>query len=79
MCGRLFKSLYGTRDAAQNWEVEYSRFMESVGFTRGVLTPCSFYNAGREIRVVAHGGDFTVLGWEHQLDWFQIHGERWIH
>ena len=35
MCGRLLKSLYGARDAAQNWEVEYSRFMERVGFTRG--------------------------------------------
>ena len=27
MCGRLLKSLYGTRDAAQNWDVEYARFI----------------------------------------------------
>ena len=40
MCGRLLKSSYDTRDAAQNWEVEYARFMDSVGFTRGVSTPC---------------------------------------
>ena len=69
-CGRLLKSLYGTRDAAQNWEVEYSRFMESVGFSRGTSTPRSFYNQEKELRVVAHGDDFTVLGWEHQLNWF---------
>ena len=23
MCGKLTKSMYGTRDAAQNWEYEY--------------------------------------------------------
>ena len=43
-CGRLLKSLHGARDAAQNWEVEYSRFMESIGFARGASTPCSFHN-----------------------------------
>ena len=69
-CGRLFKPLYGARDAAQNWEVEYSRFMESIGFTRGTSTPCSFHNQEKELRVVVHGDDFTVLGWEHQLNWF---------
>ena len=39
MCGRLLKSLYGTRDAAQNWEFEYIEFMESVGFNVGMSTP----------------------------------------
>ena len=34
MCGRLNKSMYGTRDAAQNWEYEYSGFLEGIGFTR---------------------------------------------
>ena len=28
MCGRLNKSMYGTRDAAQNWEEEYCDFPE---------------------------------------------------
>ena len=26
--GKLLKSMYGTRDAAQNWEAEYCEFME---------------------------------------------------
>ena len=38
-CGRLKKAMYGTRDAAQNWEAEYIRFMESAGFKKGVRTP----------------------------------------
>ena len=41
MCGRLLKSLYGTRDAAQNWEVEYARFiwkaLDSPGGVHAVL------------------------------------------
>ena len=40
--GKLLKSMYGTRDAAQNWEVEYSRFMVAQGFRRGVSSPCTF-------------------------------------
>ena len=31
-CGRLVKAMYGTRDAAQNWECEYVEFMEGIGF-----------------------------------------------
>ena len=28
MCGKLYKSMYGTRDAAQNWEAAYTEFMK---------------------------------------------------
>ena len=69
-CGRLLKSLYGACCAAQIWEVEYSRFMESIGFVRGTSTPCAFYDQQKELRAVVHGDDFTALGWGHQLDWF---------
>ena len=43
MCGRLNKAMYGTRDAAQNWEAAYAEFMESIGFTRGVSSSCVFW------------------------------------
>ena len=32
MCGRLLKSMHGTRDAAQNWGMAYTDFMVSIGF-----------------------------------------------
>ena len=35
MCGKLQKSMYGTRDAAQNWEDCYVEFITSLGFRRG--------------------------------------------
>ena len=63
--------MYGTRDAAQNWEIAYAEFMEEIGFTRGVVSPCVFWHPERELRVVAHGDDFTSLGWEWELDWFK--------
>ena len=38
-CGRLLKSLPGTRDAAQSWEVAYSNFLLKNGFIRGPGMP----------------------------------------
>ena len=69
--GLLAKAMYGTRDAAQNWEYEYIDFMEQIGFGRSRATPCMFLHKDREVRVVVHGDDFTILGREVQLDWFR--------
>ena len=66
MCGKLNKAMYGTRDAAQNWEFAYAEYMEELGFVRGTASPCLFWHPGRELRVVVHGDDFAILGWEHQ-------------
>ena len=71
MCGKLNKSMYGTRDASLNWENEYIRFMISVGFVRGLSSPCLFYHPGKDIRAVVYGDDFTLLGSETHLDWFK--------
>ena len=71
MCGKLSKSMYGTRDAAQNWEHAYMEFLENAGFRSGTATPCVFHNRDRDIRAVVHGDDFTVLASENQLDWFR--------
>ena len=35
MVGKLNLSLYGTRDAAQNWQKEYTGFMIALGFKVG--------------------------------------------
>lgn len=71
MCGKLRKSMYGTRDASLNWAEEYVRFMESVGFTRGKSSPCLFYHAGEDLRAVVYVDDFTILGAEHNSDWLK--------
>ncbi len=71
MCGKLVKSMYGTRDAAQNWEEEYTGFMEEIGFVKGLGSPCVFYHDDRKLRAVIHGDDFTISGKENQLNWFK--------
>ena len=74
-CGKLRKSLYGTRDAAQNWMEAYIKAMEDMGLTRGIASPCAFWHARREIRTVVHG-DLATLGYDEQLDWFKGEMER---
>ena len=62
MCGRLNKSMYGTRGAAQSWERHYEHiFVDVLGFTQGKASTCCLYHADRNIRVVVHGDDFTAL------------------
>ena len=69
ICGRLNYSLYGTRDAAQNWENEYTKFLISLGFKRGLSSPCIFHHPERNMQLVVHGDDFTTLGEESDLTW----------
>ena len=71
MCGELQKSMDGTRDVAQNWEREYCDMLEGAGFTRGLATSCAFYDKVQDIRVVVHGDDFSVLGYEKDLGCFR--------
>jgi len=70
MCAKLKKSMYGTRDAAQNWGYAYTQFMCDTGFVRGQSSPCVFWNPERVLRCVVHGDDFTVLGHKEDLNWF---------
>jgi hypothetical protein len=76
MCRLLNKAMYGTRDAAQNWEMEYTSMMVENGFKQGSYSACVFYNKERDIRVVIHGDDFTVLGKEKELDWLRERIQR---
>ena len=34
-CGLLKKAMYGTRDAAQKWELEHTEMMTEAGFKQG--------------------------------------------
>ena len=38
--GHLRMSLYGTRDAAMNWQEEVARELRKIGFRRGKYNPC---------------------------------------
>ena len=69
--GLLKKAMHGTRDAAMHWEAEIeSLLVGSMGFVHGRRSPCNFYNKDRQLRVSAHGDDFTMLGSMLDLKWF---------
>ena len=67
-CGRLERSMYGTRDAASNWEAEYTKGLIADGFVPGVASPCAFYHPALDVRCVVHGDDFTFLGTDSSLN-----------
>lgn len=71
MCGRLKKSMYGTRDAASNWEECYSQRLGQYGFKAGLTSPCIMYHEERSIRLVVHGDDFTFLCHHEDLCWVE--------
>ena len=73
MFGERNCSMYGTRDAAQNWANAYTEFMMQSGFRKGKASPCAFWHPTRDIRCGVHGDDFTVLARESDLDWFWEH------
>ena len=63
--------MYGIRDAAQNWEAAYTDFLTETSFTRGIGSHCVFHSTDRNMTIVVHGDDFTVLGHAMDLDWFR--------
>jgi len=71
MCGKLRKSMYGTRDAASNWEDCYMDFARSIGFESGLASPCVFKHKTKKLWLTVHGDDFTLLGSDHDLNWFE--------
>ena len=61
-CGWLNVSMYGTRDAASNWEAKYRSVMAGMGFEQGKSNPCVFVHRIRGIHAVVHGDDFASEG-----------------
>ena len=52
MCARLRRSLYGTRDAPARWEAFLSKQLESMGFARGLASPCCYRHCSKRFLLV---------------------------
>ena len=61
-CGRLKMSMYGTRDAALNWSLEYGETLRAAGYAQGRANPCLYYNESLGVSVMVHGDDFIGVG-----------------
>ena len=62
LVGLLNMSLYGTRDAARNWQEEVARMMREWGFRQGMYSPCLYIHPQWGIRTLVHGDDFVSTG-----------------
>ena len=49
----------------------YRNTLEAMGFVSGVASPCCFEHKDRKIAAAVHGYDFTALGTDLNLDWYE--------
>ena len=76
--GRLNRTMYGCKDAAQEWELEVTKVLTSAGFEQGSSTPCVYVHVEKCLRCTVHGDDFTTLGPRPSLDWlFGVASKSW--
>ena len=62
-CGKMNKSMYGTRDDAQNWEVENMEFLLGIGLLRGESqSMCVWHPNKKEIAVSGAWGRLHKFG-----------------
>ena len=71
MCGILNYSMYGTRDAAQNWQIEFTSTLLQMGFNQGKSSPCVFHHRQRNLRTFVHGDDYVTAGDKRDLRWME--------
>ena len=74
--GRLAMSLYGTRDAAQNWQNTVERNLKKIGFRQGVASSSVYYNEQWKISTLVHGDDYVSVGSEEQMKWLKTELEN---
>ena len=75
-CGKLNYSMYGVRDAAQNWANEYAEVLISIGFKQGKSAPCVLFHEERNIRTFVHRDDYVSSAMPSQFKWMKERLEK---
>ena len=68
----LHMTLYGLRDAPQNFEFKVKEVMEALNFVQGLFSPCLWFKQCPKygsIRVMVHGDDFIISGTRAAINW----------
>ena len=71
LVGLLLMSLYGTRDAAANFQEVVRKTMCDSGFVRGKYNPATYWHPARKIKSLVHGDDFISTGRRECLKWMK--------
>ena len=67
----LNRAMYGTKDAAQCFDLYCDRTMEKLDYNIGVSNPCLYTNPVKDICVLRHGDDFATLAARTQIAEFK--------
>ena len=60
--GLMKKSMYGTRDAASNWERDWPVHVRNWGFQHGLSSRNLFHHKENRVSGLTHGDDFVLTG-----------------
>ena len=63
----LNRTMYGTKDAAQCFDMYCERTVQQLNYRVGVFNPCLYRHAGNDISEFRHGDDFWCLRRELRL------------
>ena len=63
--------MYGTRDAAQCFEVASENAMTAMGYDTGKFSPCLYHSSAVDMYVFRRGDDFVVSGTRTQPKEFE--------
>jgi len=74
--GRLNLSMYGTREAATNWQEEVAKHLVGIGFRRGQANQCIYEHKVRKIATLVHGDDYASTGTREDLEWLREELEK---
>lgn len=67
------RSMYGSISAARNWQRTIKEvFVEKLGFTPGLSSPCLFVHKERGVLMMVHGDDFILLADDASLEWSEV-------
>ena len=69
--GLMKKSMYGTRDAASNWERDWQENIKKWGFQLGLSSKNWFHHKGNQVSGLTHGDDFVLTGPAKRLKEFE--------
>ena len=69
--GVLNYSMYGTRDAAQNWGNKVASQLTSIGFIRGLAGASMFYHPIKKVATLVHGDVYVSVGRRADLEWLK--------
>jgi len=76
MVGLLEQSLYGTRDAASNFQAEVQKLMTSIGFKTGKYNVSTYHHPGKRLKTLVHGDDFVTTGGRENIQWLKKELEK---